>query len=65
MKNFSKVLRSQVHFCRYVFKLLMRVIEHIPDELNVVKPELKEQMAAFVFSKLRRIEKEKVVRDSE
>jgi len=38
----------------------MRVIEHIPNEINLVKPELKEQMAAFVFLKLKKIESERM-----
>lgn len=55
MKNFSMILRSQIHFCRYLFKLLMRLINNLPDELNLVKTEFKGQMARFIFMKLKQI----------
>lgn len=34
----------------------MRLVEYLPQELNLIRPELKEQMAALIFQKLKRID---------
>ena len=37
MKNFSLKLRSQIHFCRYTFKLLTKIIEKLSDKTTLVR----------------------------
>ena len=53
-KQISKELLSQVHFCRFVFKLLQRIENKIDGNMNEM---LKKNMAGLIFDKLGNVQK--------
>lgn len=52
-KQISKELLSQIHFCRFVFKLLQRMKTKLKNKFS---PELKECMSGIIFHKLDEVE---------
>lgn len=57
-KQISKELLSQVHFCRFVYKLLQRINSKIDGDIN---GSLYESMCGLVFSKLGEVQNLKLL----
>ena len=55
-KYLSKQLLSQIHFCRFVYKLVMRMSSNLSEELNQQLNALKEQICGMLFDKLHAIQ---------
>ena len=53
-KQISKELLSQVHFCRFVFKLLQRINNKIDGKIS---NSVRDRMHGIIFMKLREVEK--------
>jgi hypothetical protein len=53
-KQISKELLSQVHFCRFVYKLLQRINTKIGGDIN---DSLKNKMSSLIFEKLGQVQK--------
>eukprot|EP00919_Chromeraceae_sp_WS-2016_P006067 GHVR01014261.1.p1 GENE.GHVR01014261.1~~GHVR01014261.1.p1 ORF type:complete len:106 (+),score=10.56 GHVR01014261.1:4301-4618(+) len=51
-KVLSKQLLSQVHFCRFLYKLIMRVDSKLKEDLAKELIYLKEGMCGLIFEKL-------------
>jgi len=51
-KYLSKQLLSQIHFCRFLYKLVVRMKDKLSQEVNEELTPLKELMAGLVFEKL-------------
>ncbi len=51
-KLISKQLLSQIHFCRFLYKLLIRISEKLTPDQNERLNKMKEEMCGLVFSKL-------------
>ena len=51
-KYLSKQLLSQIHFCRFLYKLVIRMRDKLSQDMNEELSPLKELMAGFVFEKL-------------
>ena len=52
-KQISKELLSQVHFCRFVFKLLQRINHKIDGKISA---SVRDRMQGIIFMKLREVE---------
>ena len=48
-KYLSKQLLSQIHFCRFVYKLVMRMSQNLSENLNQELTTLKEQIIGVLF----------------
>jgi tRNA 2-selenouridine synthase SelU len=48
----SKQLLSQIHFCRFLYKLVVRMRDRLGQETNEELSPLKELMAGLIFEKL-------------
>jgi DNA mismatch repair ATPase MutL len=55
-KYLSKQLLSQIHFCRFLFKLIVRIGEKLPPQTNQELEKLKECMVGLIFNKLDEVE---------
>ena len=53
-KQISKELLSQVHFCRFVYKLLQRINSKIDGRIN---QSLKDNMSGLIFQKLNQVQR--------
>jgi hypothetical protein len=60
-KHLSKQLLSQIHFCRFLYKLTIRMRDKLSPELNEEMAPLKEYMAGLVFEKLEEVNSLKAV----
>lgn len=48
-KVLSKQLLSQIHFCRFLYKLIARMGEKLSEDLNLELTSLKEFMTGLIF----------------
>jgi hypothetical protein len=60
-KYLAKQLLSQIHFCRFLFKLILRMNDKLPEEVNEDLLVLKEYMSGLIFDKLTEVEELKMV----
>jgi len=55
-KYLSKQLLSQIHFCRFLYKLIIRIKDKLSQEINEELYCLKEYMSGMIFEKLEEVE---------
>lgn len=60
-KQLSKQLLSQIHFCRFLYKLIIRMRDKLGEELNDELNSLKENMTSLIFEKLQDVNNLKTV----
>ena len=60
-KYLSKQLLSQIHFCRFLYKLIMRMKDKLGEDLNQELLGLKEGMVGLIFHKLEEVNTLKAV----
>ena len=48
-KTISKILVSEIHFCRFLYKLIVRMRDKLSAELNDDLSTLKEFMSGLIF----------------
>lgn len=48
-KYLSKQLLSQIHFCRFLYKLIVRMNDKLSSELNQELSSVKENMTGLIF----------------
>ena len=60
-KYLSKQLLSQIHLCRFMYKLLMRMEEKLNAQRNEELEQLKDCMCGMIFERLSEVEDLKVV----
>lgn len=60
-KYLSKQLLSQIHLCRFMYKLIMRIEERLSQHRNQELGQLKDQMCGMIFEKLGEVEDLRVV----
>lgn len=60
-KYLSKQLLSQVHLCRFLYKLIMRMQEKLSSSENEELATLKEYMTSLIFEKLEEVENTKQI----
>lgn len=51
-KMLSKHLLSQIHFCRFLYKLLMRIQGKLSEEINLQCMDMKQMMTGLLFERL-------------
>jgi len=60
-KVLSKQLLSQIHFCRFIYKLLLRIKDKID---NNISEGLKNQLISLIFGKLTSVKSLEILRPS-